>query len=86
MLCSMLPDKHTALDELLSNIPETCPLLEKKLVWTRAEREGMSYDPYSPSIDRIHNHLGTCDAVGGVVVVHLPEPPVRTRSRQCLDC
>ena len=83
MLCAMLPDKHTALAELLSNIPETCPLLEKKLVWTRA---GMSYDPYTPSVDRIHNHLGNCDAVGGVVVVYLTDPPVRIRSRQCLDC
>ena len=69
----MLPDKHIALDELLNNIPDTCPLLEKKLVWTRSEREGLKYDPYSPSVDRIHNHLGNCDAVGVVVVVYLPD-------------
>ena len=44
--------------ELLINIPSMCPLIEEPIVWTREQRGGKVYHPFSPSIDRILNHLG----------------------------
>jgi hypothetical protein len=54
-LCSHL---HAALEELLTNIPSLCPLLEQPIAWTREERGGQAYHPFSPSIDRADNNKG----------------------------
>jgi hypothetical protein len=48
----------TALDELIANIPDECPLLNKPLQWSREERGFEKYTPYSPSIDRKDNSKG----------------------------
>jgi len=54
----MLSDTPAALVELLANVPEYCPYLHVKIVWTIEEREGEAFLPHSPSIDRIKNDLG----------------------------
>ena len=35
-----------------------CPLLEEPIAWTREQRGGKAYHPFSPSIDRICNDKG----------------------------
>ena len=57
-LCSHCMCAHAALEELLTNIPTLCPLLEQPIAWTREERGGKAYHPFSPSIDRICNDKG----------------------------
>ena len=49
---------HAALEELLTNIPTLCPLLEQPIAWTREERGGKAYHPFSPSIERKDNDKG----------------------------
>jgi hypothetical protein len=58
--CSLLTldTLRAAVEELLINIPMVCPLLEEPIAWTREQRGGKQYHPFSPSIDRIRNDLG----------------------------
>ncbi len=49
----------TALDELLANIPDMCPLLQTPLEWSREDRGFESFSSNSPSIDRIDNSKGS---------------------------
>ena len=55
--CSLLT-LRAAVDELLLNVPVMCPLLEAPIAWTREQRGGQQYHPFSPTIDRIRNELG----------------------------
>ena len=55
--CSLLT-LRAAVEELLINIPMMCPLLEEPIAWTREQRGGKAYHPFSPSIDRICNDKG----------------------------
>ncbi len=50
----------TALEELLANVPDVCPLLQQPIDWSREDRDFESFSPNSPSIDRIDNTKGMC--------------------------
>ena len=50
----------TALDELLANMPDVCPLLQTPIDWSREDRGFERFSPNSPSIDRIVNTKGMC--------------------------
>ena len=67
--CSLLTldTLRAAVEELLINIPMVCPLLEEPIAWTREQRGGKQYHPFSPSIDRIRNELGYVK--GNVMIV-----------------